>query len=64
MSAPLPFKVECKSTLAFFELIAAFNCKGPAIWYAKECAKTNPDFTYRVKQGSKAIAKWGAGDEE
>lgn len=59
MAAALPFKVECRSTAAFFELIASFNCENPARWYAAQCAKDNPQFAYRVKRGSVLIAEMG-----
>jgi len=44
----LPYVVECKSTQAFFEPIAAFNCRQAADGYAGECSTANPSFTYRV----------------
>lgn len=43
-----PYKVECKSSYPFFEVIAAFNDFSIAFAYAKDCAKTNPMFKYRV----------------
>lgn len=53
--AKLPYKVECRSSLPFFELIAAFDCEPPAHHYAADCKKTNPAFEYRVVKGSKVI---------
>lgn len=47
----LPYKVECKSFLAFFETIAAFDCQFAADAYVKNCASANPQYTYRVKKG-------------
>lgn len=48
MSRELPFVVECKSTQAFHEPIAAFNVESVARDYAKDCGATNPAFAYRV----------------
>ena len=48
MARKCPYVVECKSNGVFFEEIAAFNCEGPAKWYAGECGKTNPRNEYRV----------------
>jgi hypothetical protein len=45
----LPYVVECKSTFAFYETIAAFDVEQAAHWYAAQCAEVNPRFTYRVK---------------
>lgn len=44
----LPFKVECKSSYPFFELIAAFDCESAARAYAKDCAAANPKYAYKV----------------
>lgn len=49
----LPYKVECKSSLPFFELIAAFDCEQAAKAYAEECERVNRRFQYRVTKGSK-----------
>jgi hypothetical protein len=46
----LPFVVECKSSLPFYEPIAAFNVECIARDYAGDCAKVNPHFSYRVVQ--------------
>lgn len=57
----LPYKVECKSDRPCFELIAAFDCEGPAVAYAKECADSSPRSfarTYRVKRGKKVVAEF------
>lgn len=48
MYKELPYVVECKSFAAFYEKIAAFNDERVADSYAKDCAKTNPSFNYRV----------------
>lgn len=53
--AKLPYKVECKSSYPFFELIAAFDCEQPALHYAANCQKTNPINEYRVLKGSKVV---------
>lgn len=53
--ASLPYKVECKSTQAFFEPIAAFDVARAAGVYAQDCALANPRFHYRVKKGAKII---------
>lgn len=42
------YVVECKSFAAFFEPIAAFNDKGIAEQYARECKACNDGFEYRV----------------
>jgi hypothetical protein len=47
----LPYKVQCKSTRQFYELIAAFDCEVAAIRYAGECALANVTNSYRVKRG-------------
>lgn len=52
----LPYKVECRSSLPFFELIAAFDCEPPALAYAKDCARTNPAFKYKVMKGKEVRA--------
>ncbi len=44
----LQFVVQCQSTQAFFENIAAFNCRQAADGYAAECAGANPGYSYRV----------------
>lgn len=55
----LPYRVECKSTYVFFELIAAFNIQSAAESYAEGCAADRPKFTYRVKKGKLLIRQWG-----
>ena len=45
----LPYVVECRSSRAYFEVIAAFDCKEAALAYAKECKRVNKGFSYRVK---------------
>lgn len=49
----LPYKVECKSSYPFFELIAAFNVETAATAYAGECAlaNANTNYEYRVVHG-------------
>lgn len=47
----LPYKVECKSSYPFYELIAAFNVECAAFQYAADCQQTNPHFAYRVTHG-------------
>jgi hypothetical protein len=47
----LPYKVECKSSYPFYELIAAFDCQAAAIGYASQCGAANSDFAYRVMKG-------------
>lgn len=56
----LPYKVECKSSYPFFELIAAFNVEPAATGYAGECALANADtlYEYRVKHGQRIVAEW------
>ena len=56
----LPYKVECKSTYPFFELIAAFNVEQAAVGYAGECALANADtaYEYRVKCGRRIVQEW------
>lgn len=56
----LPYRVECKSSYPFYELIAAFNVEAAAIGYTDECATANADTTYeyRVTKNGKVIAKW------
>lgn len=51
MSTELPFQVECKSTQAFFEPIAAFNHIKVAYRYAQDCLETNlsSGFEYRLR---------------
>jgi hypothetical protein len=45
----LPFVVEAKrSYTAFFETIAAFDCRLAAEGYADECREANPNNQYRV----------------
>ncbi len=44
----LKWVVECRSTYVFFETIAAFDHEGVAKGYAKDCAKVNPEYQYRV----------------
>lgn len=51
----LPYKVECKSTYAFYELIAAFDCDKAAEAYAVQCAAANPRYDYRVVKGRRII---------
>lgn len=54
--ANLPYKVQCKSSYPFFEVIAAFDCKPPALAYALDCAKTNPAYKYKVLKGKEVVA--------
>lgn len=56
---PLAYKIECRSTRPFYELIAAFDCEAPALAYAGECALTNNANSYRVKRGRKIIQEFG-----
>lgn len=49
-SQELPFVVECRSTMQFFEPIAAFNCERVAELYLLDCAKANPHLGYRLKR--------------
>ena len=48
MTNELPYIVECKSFAKFFEPIAAFNDKRVAEYYAIDCQKANPQFTYKI----------------
>lgn len=52
----LPYVVECQSFYVWFEPIAAFNDDRVAIGYAKDCAKVNPTFKYKVVKGKKVLA--------
>lgn len=54
----LPYKVECKSSYPFFELIAAFNVEAAAVAYAGECVASNPKFSYTVKHGRRVVDAW------
>lgn len=56
----LPYKVECKSSYPFYELIAAFNVEAAATAYAGECALANADtnYAYRVVHGRRTVAEW------
>jgi hypothetical protein len=64
MTAKLPYRVECKSTHPFYEVIAAFNCAAAARFYAADCEAANPRFAYRVvssavaKQPTPAFDRW------
>lgn len=60
MARTLPYKIECKSSYPFFELIAAFDCEPVALGYASQCQTANPGFTYRVKRGSKVLREFEA----
>ena len=51
----LPYKVECKSTYPFFEVIAGFNCEPPARRYAQACAEGGTENEYRVTKGKKVL---------
>lgn len=53
----LLYKIECKSTLPYFETIAAFDCYEAAACYAKRCAKLNPDYCYVVKNNNKILVR-------
>jgi hypothetical protein len=44
----LPYVVQCKSSLPFFEDMAAFNVKSVAEHYMVSCAKVNPQFQYKL----------------
>jgi hypothetical protein len=50
--AKLPYKVECKSMFAFYEVIAAFDCEPAAKRYVEACEEgaraTNSTYLYRV----------------
>lgn len=48
-TSDLTFQVECKSTCAFFETIAAFNHVKVAYRYAQDCLQTNRNFEYRLR---------------
>jgi hypothetical protein len=52
--AKLPYKVECKSSYPFYELIAAFDCEQAA--YADDCYNANPKYSYHVVKGKKLLA--------
>lgn len=53
----LLYVVECKSFLAFFEPIAAFNLEQAAVNYASKCKEScNPKFQYRVVNKSRTDA--------
>lgn len=54
----LPYIVECKSSYPFFEPIAAFNVDSIALAYASDCAKTNPQFVYRVTKSKKVLGEF------
>ena len=49
----LPYRIECRSTYPFFEVIAAFNSESVAIAYAGSCRKANPAYEYRVIKSSR-----------
>lgn len=51
----LPYKVECKSSYPFFELIAAFDCEQAAKAYSEECARLNVRYQYRVLKNRKVL---------
>jgi hypothetical protein len=51
----LPYKVECRSSYPFFEIIAAFDCDLAATNYASDCAVGHPSFEYRVIDSHKRI---------
>jgi hypothetical protein len=55
----LPYKVECKSSRPFYELIAAFDCQQAAEGYAGECALVNLAHSYEVKRGRKVLRHFG-----
>lgn len=46
----LKYFVLCKSTLAFFETIAAFDCRPAAVNYMVSCATCNPRHTYKIEE--------------
>lgn len=54
----LPYKVECRSTLPYFETIAAFDCYSAAIDYVETCAKAHPSWQYAMKKNNKTIASF------
>ena len=56
MASKLPYKVECKSTYPFYELIAAFDCEHAARAYADECYDANPKYSYHVVKAKKLLA--------
>lgn len=58
----LPYRVECKSSYPFYELIAAFDCENAAVGYAGECALTNLKYSYRVKRGRAVVQHFGPKD--
>lgn len=58
MPHQLPYRVRCKSTYPFFEVIAAFNIERAAVAYAEECKEANPRFTYRVCLRGKTIKEF------
>lgn len=63
----LPFSVycnQCPHRTQFWERIAAFNVESAAKWYAQECAKTNPQFGYRVTHNGRNLAEWNNKDQE
>lgn len=49
----LEYVVVCKSTLAFFETIAAFDCEPIADIYMRDCRKANPMFQYKIVKQKK-----------
>ena len=56
----LPYKVECKSIYAYFELIAAFDCEPLAIAFAEDRAANEPaSFSFRVKKGHVLLRAFG-----
>lgn len=55
MTAKLLYRVECKSTHPFYEVIAAFNCAAAARFYAADCEAANPGFAYRVTRANKPL---------
>lgn len=57
--ADLPYKVECKSSRPYYELIAAFDCEAAAVDYAGECALTNMRNSYVVKKGRIVVRQFG-----
>ena len=58
MANALPYKIECRSTRPYFELIAAFDIQHAAEAYAEQCAIVNLDFTYRVKLGRRVLREF------